>query len=143
MAVEDVVHAIRQVQPHLSEYQTVQHRGPVNDGAPANNDEMSTRYLIIDPLLRSLGWDLSDPTHCVVEYRTQGRSGRGSWTMRSLTLVVIPPCWSRRSVSGFLPAMFPALNTRMIDGGNGQSGLRGCATIWTMLAPLRPGCSVG
>lgn len=35
----------------------------------AGNSELSTRYVLIDPILRALGWDLSDPSQCVVEYR--------------------------------------------------------------------------
>ncbi len=34
----------------------------------AGNSEMSTRYILIDPILRALGWDLSDPQQCVVDY---------------------------------------------------------------------------
>ena len=75
MPVQDVERTITEVSVHLREYQASHPRGPVNSGAPANNLEMSTRYIIIDPVLRSLGWDLSDPSQCVVEYATEDHQG--------------------------------------------------------------------
>lgn len=33
----------------------------------AANHETMTRYMIVDPILRALGWHLSDPTQCIVE----------------------------------------------------------------------------
>ena len=39
-----------------------------------SRSEMLTRYALIDPLLRELGWDTSDPTMVIPEYR----SGSGS-----------------------------------------------------------------
>ena len=33
--------------------------------------EMATRYIVIDPILRSLGWDPSDPLLCRIEYETK------------------------------------------------------------------------
>jgi predicted type IV restriction endonuclease len=38
-----------------------------------NNHETSTRYIVIDPILRALGWELSNPTECVVEYAVARR----------------------------------------------------------------------
>ena len=37
-------------------------------------DETRTRYTLIDPVLRALGWDLADPSQVRVEI---GRSSRG------------------------------------------------------------------
>ena len=75
MSLQDVKRAIRQVRVHLHEHQRDHPRGPVNPGAPADNVEMSTRYIVVDPVLRSLGWDLSDPSQCVVEYATADHRG--------------------------------------------------------------------
>ena len=67
MSIAQVRAAIERVKPHVLEYQPHPPNGPCSYDAPANNSEMSTRYIIIDPILRSLGWDLSDPTQCVVD----------------------------------------------------------------------------
>ena len=69
MAVEDVMRAIMQVQPHLLEFRRPRSRKYPNFGAPANLSEASTRDTVLDPVLRSLGWDLSDPSCCRVERR--------------------------------------------------------------------------
>ena len=34
-------------------------------------NEALTRYALIDPLLRGLGWDTSDPSQVLVEFRSQ------------------------------------------------------------------------
>ena len=67
MSLEDVELAIRQVMVHVDAYRLPDTKLRVNRAAPANNWELSTRYMVIDPVLRSLGWDLSDPSHCMVE----------------------------------------------------------------------------
>ena len=69
MSIDDVRKAIEQVKPHIREFQDNPPKGELNLNAPANNWETSTRYIIIDPILRGLGWDLSDPRQCIVEYR--------------------------------------------------------------------------
>ena len=38
-------------------------------------NEATTRYAIIDPILRALGWKLDDPSHCQVE-QWQERAGK-------------------------------------------------------------------
>ena len=73
MSVQEVRAAILKVQPRIFEYEPAPRRD-LNPDAPANNHETSTRYLLVDPILRSLGWDLSDPGDCVVEYRVSPRS---------------------------------------------------------------------
>ena len=75
MSVEDVVSAIRKVQVHIKAHDR-KTGGLYLRRAPANNHEASTRYILVDPILRSLGWDLSDPTHCIVEYDTRPGNGR-------------------------------------------------------------------
>ena len=77
MSVNEVRAAIVKVQPHITNFDP----GPPQDynlGAPANNHETSTRYMIIDPTLRSLGWDLSDPKDCIVEYKVSAGSQRAA-----------------------------------------------------------------
>ena len=69
MTIQNTIRAIEQVQPHISAFQPQPPHGECNPDAPANNHETSTRYMIIDPILKSLGWDLSNPRDCVVEYR--------------------------------------------------------------------------
>ena len=55
MVLPDVVATIQKVRPYA------------HPDSPAANHETSTRYILIDPLLRALGWDLSDPDQCCVE----------------------------------------------------------------------------
>ena len=55
MCLADIEQTIKKVIPH------------VNTDSLAANHETSTRYMIIDPILRALGWDLSDPEQCIVE----------------------------------------------------------------------------
>lgn len=40
---------------------------------------MSTRYIIIDPILNALGWRLSNPSECIVENFTDG--GKPDYTL--------------------------------------------------------------
>ena len=75
MSIQEVRAAILRVQPRIFEYEPGLRRG-LNPDAPANNHETSTRYLIIDPILRALGWDLSGPKDCVVEYKVSAGSQR-------------------------------------------------------------------
>ncbi len=77
MNLDKVQQAIHEVQEHVFDF----YRGPddLNLDAPANNSEMSTRYMIIDPVLRALGWDLSNPSQCIVENVTE--VGRPDYTL--------------------------------------------------------------
>lgn len=75
MSKADVEHAIISAQKHVAEFQPNPPRGPVQLKAPVNNHETSTRYVLIDPILRALGWDLSNPAECVVEFEV-ARSGK-------------------------------------------------------------------
>ena len=70
MSRQDVIRAIEQVRSYVLEFEESLDSETIYPEAPANNHETSTRYIIIDPILRSLGWDLSNPKQCVVEYRT-------------------------------------------------------------------------
>ena len=73
MSKAEVERAIIIAQKHIAEFQPNPPRGPVQHKAPVNNHETSTRYIVIDPILRSLGWDLSNPAECVVEYEVTRR----------------------------------------------------------------------
>ncbi|MYC34385.1 MAG: hypothetical protein F4X64_14575 [Chloroflexi bacterium] len=68
MSKAEVEQAIITAQKHVAKFQPKPPRGPVNIKAPVNNHETSTRYILIDPILRALGWDLSNPAECVVEH---------------------------------------------------------------------------
>lgn len=43
-----------------------------------DNNEMSTRYVLIDPVIGALGWDTADLYQCVVEY---GKTGRADYIL--------------------------------------------------------------
>ena len=73
MSKAEVEHAIITAQQHVTEFQPNPPRGRVHPKAPVNNHETSTRYIVIDPILRALGWDLSNPAECVVEYPVDRR----------------------------------------------------------------------
>ena len=62
MAAKDVQDAIRHVRGVIEDYW----------GYAARN-ETSTRYVVIDPLIRALGWDLSDIEECEVEYPVRSK----------------------------------------------------------------------
>ena len=74
MSKAEVERAIIAAQKHVAEFQPKPPRGSVQTRAPVNNHETSTRYMVIDPILRALGWDLSDPDECVVEYEVARRA---------------------------------------------------------------------
>ena len=60
MSEVDVKQAIQKVVKTIDEY----------DEFLANSHEYQTRYALIDPILRSLGWDLSNIEQVEVEYET-------------------------------------------------------------------------
>ncbi len=68
MSKAEVERAIITAQKHVAEFQPNPPGGRVQRKAPVNNHETSTRYILIDPILRTLGWDTSNPAECVVEY---------------------------------------------------------------------------
>ena len=70
MSVEDVKQALLNIKPYVDEFQKYQvgSEQPLNEDAPVNRSEWATRYIAIDPVLRALGWDLSNPKQCMVEY---------------------------------------------------------------------------
>ena len=79
MTINNLEQAIVAVQLYVAEFDP--QRGPdyYNYQAAANNSEMSTRYIIIDPILNALGWRLSNPYECVVENFTDG--GKPDYTL--------------------------------------------------------------
>ena len=62
MALNDVKDAIK-----TNQYMMDQH------GDVIARHEVSTRYVLIDPIVRALGWCTSDPIECQVEYPRGGR----------------------------------------------------------------------
>ena len=73
MALKDVEKAIRTARELISdeEYHEI-----------LTSHETNTRYMIIDPILRGLGWDLSDPDHVEFELDSSGY-GRIDYTLYS------------------------------------------------------------
>ena len=69
MSQQKVENAIRRLQKHVQAYQQAPPNGFVNHSAAANNHVASTRYMLVDPILRAMGWDLGDPRNCIVEFR--------------------------------------------------------------------------
>ena len=55
-------------------------------GAALSKNEMMTRYALIDPLLRELGWDLSDPEIAVPE--DAGPGGKTDYTLGGNAMIV-------------------------------------------------------
>ena len=43
--------------------------------------EVRTRYAFIDPIIRALGWDTSDPKECYPEYPRPYRGGRADYAL--------------------------------------------------------------
>ena len=74
MSKAEVERAIITAQKYVAEFQPNPPRGPLQIKAPVNNHETSTRYIVIDPILRALDWDLSNPAECVVEYEVARRA---------------------------------------------------------------------
>ena len=129
MSVEDIAMAIRKVRRHLRVFQLAPPGGPVNLAAPANNDEWSTRYIIIDPVLRSLGWDLVDPDQCEVQHRTRVR-GYGApiadyalRNSRGCPVIVIEA--KRLRVSSRNVPGYPYRGERQREWDEGRGSLRG------------------
>ena len=58
MLIEDLLELIETLRKRIDEH-----------GATLRNSEALTRYALIDPLLRELGWDTENPTIVVPEYR--------------------------------------------------------------------------
>ena len=55
------------------------HKNYLGDGPGA---ETRTRVFLIDPLLRSLGWDVLDPSRVLLEYRS-GAAGRPDYVLQT------------------------------------------------------------
>ena len=60
------------LEPLVSVIETIKQR--IEDhGASLRENETRTRVALIDPILQSLGWDISDPSSVTLEYDVQGR----------------------------------------------------------------------
>ena len=88
MSKAEVEYAIISAQKHIAEFQPNPPRGAVKTKAPVNNHETSTRYILIDPILRALGWDLSNPAECVVEHVV---ARRGNYPATRVDYVLMCP----------------------------------------------------
>ena len=73
MALKDVEKAIRNAREFIADEEFYQ---------VLVSHETNTRYMIIDPILRALGWDLSNPEHVVFELDSSGY-GRIDYTLHS------------------------------------------------------------
>ena len=51
------------------------------DHATIGADETRTRMVIVDPLLKALGWDTADPAMVVSEYRVEGGGGTADYAL--------------------------------------------------------------
>ena len=69
--MEKLIRAIRTLNERINAY-----------GTDLSNNETMTRYALIDPLLRELAWDLSNPGEVVPEDGGAGKGGRTDYTMR-------------------------------------------------------------
>ena len=79
ITVNNLRRAIVGVQRYVAEFDPQPGSNHYNYQAAANNSEMSTRYIIIDPILNALGWRLSNPSECIVENFTEG--GKPDYTL--------------------------------------------------------------
>ena len=70
MSVEAVEQAIRHSRRVIGEWEDIN----LNEWR-----EDQTRYAVIDPIIRALGWDTADPKECCPEYVRQG--GRADYAM--------------------------------------------------------------
>ena len=66
MVLEELHELIETLQGRIAEH-----------GAALQQSEALTRYALIDPLLRGLGWDTGDPSQVLVEYRLPKGSQKG------------------------------------------------------------------
>ncbi len=48
--------------------------------------EYQTRYFVIDPIIRALGWDTIDPKECSIEYFIRDARGESGWADYALFL---------------------------------------------------------
>ncbi len=69
MATKDVEDAIRHVRRVIADSWNL-----------ASGNETRTRYMLIDPIIASLGWDTTDPIECIVEYE-RGQQSRVDYAL--------------------------------------------------------------
>ena len=71
IAIGDVEDAIRHGRSVIGDY-----------WYSVSGNEISTRYTIIDPIIRVLGWESIDPNQCVFEYQ-RGQQGKVDYALRN------------------------------------------------------------
>ena len=57
----------------------------------AAGHETMTRYMIVDPILRALGWHLSDPKQCIVEFPVYDEEGDEDKLLYRVDYVLFSP----------------------------------------------------
>ncbi len=72
MPLEDLITVIERLRERIQQ-----------QGGMLSQSEMLTRYVLIDPLLRALGWDTEDPTLVRPEYQYQYGRGRADYVLFS------------------------------------------------------------
>ena len=96
MPVEDVESAIKIAKKVIEKH-----------GSSALSNEANTRYFLIDPILRSLGWQLENPEHCKFEVlRTVEKQKRTDYVLygdkgtKSLAAIEAKG-WTQTKLNGF------------------------------------------
>ena len=75
MSIQDLVDALNTVRDRIKKH-----------GPKCSRNEMMTRYTLIDPLLRALDWDVSDPAYVVPE--DVGLGGTTDYTMGRNSMLI-------------------------------------------------------
>ena len=68
-AVEEAVHQVRQWMVGDNYWHIL------------DRNEAAVRYILIDPILRALDWEIDNPELCVVEYKQDGQSGPADYVL--------------------------------------------------------------
>jgi hypothetical protein len=69
MAMRELLEAIKQVRERIKRYEN-----------QLSQNEMMTRYALVDPILRALGWNTEDPGQVVPDFSTQ--RGRADYALK-------------------------------------------------------------
>ncbi len=78
MPLEDLLELVETLRKRIEEH-----------GPALRKSEAQTRYALIDPLLRALGWDTTDPAQLVPEYAVSGGHADYSLLVRGTPRIII------------------------------------------------------
>ena len=78
MTVRDVEKAITHARNVIQEWEET---GEASWPGENSWREDQTRYAIIDPVVRALGWDTGEPKECYIEYHRPYRTGRVDYAL--------------------------------------------------------------